>query len=141
MCVDNPQGWYDIDGPTYSCPWYAQGSNCATYGNSYANFGKTANQACCVCGGGIVSTCTDNPVGWYDIDGPTYSCSWYAQGSNCASFGNSYANFGKTANQACCVCGGGSLYAGISVQSGGNQKKTGEDKKQNNGNGNTKGLK
>ena len=25
---------------------------------------------------------TDSPVGWYDIDGPTYSCSWYAQGSN-----------------------------------------------------------
>jgi len=107
-CTDNPLGWYDIDGPTYSCSWYAQGSNCATYGNSYANFGKTANQACCACGGGVVSTCTDNPLGWYDIDGPTYSCSWYAQGSNCATYGNSYANFGKTANQACCVCGGGS---------------------------------
>jgi len=107
-CTDNPLGWYDIDGSTYSCTWYAQGSNCATYGNGYANFGKTANQACCACGGGFLSTCTDNPLGWYDIDGPTYSCSWYAQGSNCATYGNSYANFGKTANQACCICGGGS---------------------------------
>ena len=141
VCVDNPQGWYDIDGPTYSCPWYAQGSNCASYGSGYANFGKTANQACCACGGGLITTCTDNPVGWYDIDGPTYSCAWYAQGSNCASYGNAYANFGKTANQACCVCGGGSTYTGMSLQSGGKQKKSGEDKKQNYGNGNSKGLK
>lgn len=51
-CVDNPEGWYDADGPTYSCAWYGSGSNCASYGDSYANFGTTANQACCVCGGG-----------------------------------------------------------------------------------------
>ena len=62
---------------------------------------------CLSTGSCVPPTCTDSPVGWYDIDGPTYSCSWYAQGSNCATFGNSYANFGKTANQACCVCGGG----------------------------------
>ncbi|EOD14552.1 hypothetical protein EMIHUDRAFT_46343, partial [Emiliania huxleyi CCMP1516] len=27
-------------------------SNCATYGNGYANKGLTANDACCACGGG-----------------------------------------------------------------------------------------
>ena len=53
-CVDNPEGWYDSDGPTctYDCNWYSSGTNCASYGDSYANFGTTANQACCVCGGG-----------------------------------------------------------------------------------------
>ena len=107
LCTDSPLDWHDIDGPTYTCSWYAHDFNCESYGNSYTNLGKTANQACCVCGGGVTSTCTDSPSGWYDIDGPSYSCSWYAQGFNCESYGNSYVNFGKTASQACCVCGGG----------------------------------
>ena len=51
-CTDDPTGWYDIDGPHYDCAWYAVGTRCATYGNHYANQGKTANQACCDCGGG-----------------------------------------------------------------------------------------
>ena len=53
QCADSPEGWYDIDGPTYDCEWYSQGSNCASYGDSYANEGLTANMACCVCGGGV----------------------------------------------------------------------------------------
>eukprot|EP00808_Paulinella_micropora_P006370 g63008.t1 len=53
-CVDSPAGWYDSDGPTYNCAWYAAGSTrCTQYGGSYANFGKTAKQACCACGGGV----------------------------------------------------------------------------------------
>ena len=45
---------------------------------------------------------------WYDRDGPFYDCAWYSQGTRCAEFGNSYANFGgETANSACCACGGG----------------------------------
>jgi hypothetical protein len=44
-CVDSPEGWYDSDGSTYNCQWYSNGDNCARYGNYYANFGKTANQA------------------------------------------------------------------------------------------------
>jgi len=107
-CVDDPQGWYDSEGPEYSCSWYAQDYNCAEYGNDYENFGKTAKQACCACNGGAISTCSDSPQGWYDSDGPTFSCAWYSEGSNCEEFGDSFANFGKTANQACCVCDGGS---------------------------------
>ena len=54
-------------------------------------------------------TDNDGPVEqWYDEDGPSYDCDWYAQGTRCAAYGNSYANFGKTANTACCACGGGS---------------------------------
>merc|ERR1711998_420733 len=58
VCTDFvPPGeaaWNDRDGPYYNCAWYTSGANyCRYYGNSYANFGKTANQACCGCGGGI----------------------------------------------------------------------------------------
>jgi len=51
-CYDNPEGWYDVDGPTYNCEWYGVGSNCAVYGDDYAREGTTANVACCACGGG-----------------------------------------------------------------------------------------
>ena len=37
---------------------------------------------------------------WYDRDGPTYNCAWYASDPNyCSWFGNNYENFGLTANQ------------------------------------------
>ena len=55
----------------------------------------------------MVAACEDSPIGWYDSDGPDYDCNYYAQGDNCAMYGNQYENMGKTANQACCVCGGG----------------------------------
>ena len=55
-CMD-VSGWYDSGGTDYTCSWYGSNSNyCGSYGNSYTNFGYTANQACCVCGGGIRST-------------------------------------------------------------------------------------
>merc|ERR1712166_533500 len=45
--------WNDSDGANYNCAWYARTlSNCAAYGNSFANEGLTANMACCACGGG-----------------------------------------------------------------------------------------
>jgi rRNA maturation protein Nop10 len=45
-------GWYDADGPEYDCTWYALDDNCQLYGSELENFGYTANEACCVCGGG-----------------------------------------------------------------------------------------
>lgn len=51
-CNDKP-GWYDSDGPAYDCDWYASdASHCVNYGAWFRNFGMTANDACCVCGGG-----------------------------------------------------------------------------------------
>lgn len=102
--------WHDADGPTYDCDWYAKEGNCAAYGNSYAFAGYTAKQACCACGGG--GACSDRPGWygqWYDKDGPTYNCAWYAQDPSrrCSQFGGSRDNFGYTANEACCICGGG----------------------------------
>jgi hypothetical protein len=49
QCVDVP-GWYDSDGD--DCNFYAEDNNCQLYGSGFENFGYTANQACCVCGGG-----------------------------------------------------------------------------------------
>jgi len=51
-CADSPQGWHDSDGSDFHCGWYAQGNNCQRYGSGYRKFGKTANEACCACGGG-----------------------------------------------------------------------------------------
>lgn len=44
---------------------------------------------------------------WHDSDGPYYNCAWYAQGSNCRSFGHRYRYAGYTANQVCCACKAG----------------------------------
>ncbi|EJK44869.1 hypothetical protein THAOC_36558 [Thalassiosira oceanica] len=54
----------------------------------------------------------DNPEGFYDRDGPEYSCLWYAISSNCAQYGSQYANGGLTANDACAACGGGEIFSG-----------------------------
>ena len=42
--------WFDSDGSFYDCDWYAShASFCDQYGNRLENFGKTAQEACCVC--------------------------------------------------------------------------------------------
>ena len=48
-------GWYDIEGDKFNCEWYGDKKNCEFYGDDYANFGTTANSACCVCGGGVTN--------------------------------------------------------------------------------------
>merc|ERR1712153_223938 len=52
-CEDNKGSggttWHDSQGESYSCDWYSEGDNCATYGDQYENDGYTANQACCTC--------------------------------------------------------------------------------------------
>jgi hypothetical protein len=59
VCADSTisggADWYDSGGTTFDCEWYGSyysSTSCATIGDSYPNFGLTANQACCVCGGG-----------------------------------------------------------------------------------------
>lgn len=46
ICVDEPIGWYDIEGLKYDCTWYERDNMCAKYGDKqyYARLGKTANQ-------------------------------------------------------------------------------------------------
>jgi hypothetical protein len=52
MGCDSVEGWYDSDGPTYDCDWYDMSDNCLVHGNAFSNFGFTAREACCSCGGG-----------------------------------------------------------------------------------------
>lgn len=52
-CEDSPSDWYDSDGPKFNCEWYANENFCEKYGHLYRNKEKVANEACCVCGGGI----------------------------------------------------------------------------------------
>lgn len=84
-------------------------------------YGKTANEACCGCGGGnkISSTeeesptlqtlnptpsptaCLNSPENWHDYDGEAYNCGWYSNGGHCQAYGHltAYAMYGKTANE------------------------------------------
>ena len=55
QCFDFPNNWYDAEGPKFDCVWYADKKNCYHYGSLYENFEKTANEACCVCGGGVTN--------------------------------------------------------------------------------------
>ena len=62
-------------------------------------------------------TCSDikvpdpsNPselIDWYDSYGATYNCGYYEEYDYCKDWGDGYTNFGMTANDACCACGGG----------------------------------
>lgn len=102
-CFDVPN-WYDSDGELYDCEWYAGGNNCDLYGDQFENFDKTANEACCVCGGGLETPqCADTP-NWHDSDGIKFDCEWYADKDNCELYGDKYEYSGKTANEACCAC-------------------------------------
>jgi hypothetical protein len=131
LCIDDPVGFYDSEGDVFDCDWYASSNRCNIHGSNYGNAifgGKTAKQACCICGGGrmvggsqptptmspitlaptMQSTgCIDKPEGWHDSDGPSFTCLWYGMGNNCQNFGDRYERLGVTANEACCTCGGG----------------------------------
>lgn len=83
-CSDEPESWFDSDGPTYDCGWYEGGRNCKRYGDSFANAGLTANQACCTCGGGGATTtgpsecdtdCT-KCSSKQECDGSASNCNW-----------------------------------------------------------------
>mmetsp|Transcript_8807 Transcript_8807/g.13028 ORF Transcript_8807/g.13028 Transcript_8807/m.13028 type:complete len:440 (+) Transcript_8807:92-1411(+) len=64
-CYD-VSGWHDDDGEKYNCEWYAQpvaddddyynegDTRCNLWGSCCQNFGYTAGQACCACGGGFM---------------------------------------------------------------------------------------
>ena len=69
----------------------------------------TSNSESCSSGSGGSRVCNNEPSDWYDSDGKKYNCNWYgADPRHCQYYGSDYRNFGKTANEACCTCGGGS---------------------------------
>ena len=69
----------------------------AEMGTTISSIGDDDNRAC------------TNVPNWHDSDGITYGCAWYAEGTNCVEYGDSYENMGHTASTACCVCGGGDV--------------------------------
>lgn len=59
-------GYYNSNGVEYNCMWYAGSKNgvsrCSAQGNSFPHAGMRANEACCVCGGGVKSPNTIAPT-------------------------------------------------------------------------------
>ena len=121
---EDVEGWHDSDGN--DCKWYTEDDNCDDHGSRHENDGHTANEACCVCGGGITGgdggddgggdeECED-VKGWHDSEGK--DCEWYEEDDNCDDHGLQHENDGHTANKACCVCGG-SITGGDSGDDGG----------------------
>ncbi|CAB9512952.1 expressed unknown protein [Seminavis robusta] len=116
-CWDLVYDWTDNVGD--SCVWYSQGNNCLYYGDEFpCTTDGNANLVCCTCGGGCTTPpllgdyieeipgCSDSPAHWTDVDND--GCDWYAEDDNCQVFESGYAGEdGKTANEACCFCGGG----------------------------------
>jgi len=135
-CADVPN-WHDQhdDG----CDWYDADTNrCATYGDYHGGrFNMTANQACCVCGGGdhwmpstaptvtAAPTITAQPTGectnhdswgieeiemhcgWFEDDDPLYYFYMDDGDTRCDMFGFVSDENNVSAREACCVCGGG----------------------------------
>eukprot|EP00523_Entomoneis_sp_CCMP467_P015771 CAMPEP_0168778532 /NCGR_PEP_ID=MMETSP0725-20121227/7132_1 /TAXON_ID=265536 /ORGANISM="Amphiprora sp., Strain CCMP467" /LENGTH=543 /DNA_ID=CAMNT_0008828307 /DNA_START=167 /DNA_END=1798 /DNA_ORIENTATION=+ len=119
-CATSPPNWKDSYGD--SCQWYVD--NGCDEADDWADAqGRTASQACCVCGGGTSSgpspsppgptptppspsppSCSNSPPNWKDSYGD--SCQWYVN-NGCDEADDWTGTQGKTASQACCVCGGG----------------------------------
>ncbi len=68
--------------------------------------------------GNGATQCYDDPIGWHDNDGIHYNCEWYGIGENCVKYGDDFRNMGKTANMACCSCGGGTFFSGTETTDG-----------------------
>ena len=102
---------------------------CAFYGNITGGaFNLTANQACCICGGGQhtlptasptvsaaptvssapTSLCVDDPVDWTEVSsGYGYTCDFFKKPGYCNDWGWLEDIFGVPAYEACCACNGG----------------------------------
>mmetsp|Transcript_14969 Transcript_14969/g.36470 ORF Transcript_14969/g.36470 Transcript_14969/m.36470 type:complete len:652 (+) Transcript_14969:1978-3933(+) len=124
----NSIGFSDIGGD--GCDWYeSSNGGCALAGAFVNANGISAHEACCICGGGDGSNidngdntgngdgggttddggndCTNNAE-W--VDGGGDGCDWYEanEAYNACSLALAYSNAdGVSANDACCVCGGG----------------------------------
>ena len=113
-CVDNPSGWVDSGGD--GCDFYSTQECCNLYGSNYTNNGKTAQDACCTCGGGTSEDCVDDPLGWTDSVGD--GCDWYGVDNRCEVYSSEIGTDGKTPLEACCVCQGVPALAGALSKNG-----------------------
>lgn len=127
LCADyvpeNESKWHDSLGDRYDCGWYEGNSEHCGEFSAFQNpkFNRTANEACCVCGGGVhrtetataTTTSTTMCFDWQPApqeawsDGDGNSCRYYERELLVRGTCSESANDGMTAIQACCVCGGG----------------------------------
>ena len=111
QCVSGPRNYadYQANPCTSDCKCWEGATGCN--GNNAACQGSLvcSNNQCVVGGGGGGTTggCTDFPD-WLDSDRD--GCAAYKANNWCEQYGNDFADIvtGKTANEACCHCGGGS---------------------------------
>ena len=76
---------------------------------------RSANEVCCVCGGGK-RECREFNVDWIDShpDEP-FDCNQYESEERCAADGTGLISLGHNANTQCCVCGGGYTFQNVIV--------------------------
>ena len=113
---ENVYGWHDSGGMEYDCGWYEKNDGSCDSAEDFANDGKSAKQACCVCGGGGTSggeTKCEDIHGWKsDWGGTCGSVQFdigygYSKEEVCSVDWFGVDSSGKGAKQACCICGGG----------------------------------
>jgi len=119
-CVDIqiPKPW-----PQRNCEWFARDvSHCQEFGASTILIEgdsnvpqRSANDVCCVCGGGT-RECLEFNDNWMDShpDEP-FNCSQYDSEERCAADGSGLISFGHNANTQCCICGGGYTFRNNNV--------------------------
>jgi len=113
-CVNNdiqiPKPW-----PQRNCEWFAEDvSRCGEFGASTILIEgnsnvpqRSANEVCCVCGGGT-RECREFNVDWMDSHpNEPFNCNQYESEERCDADGSGLISFGHNANTQCCVCGGG----------------------------------
>lgn len=118
-CIDLVNDWHDSFSTGYTCDAYGETTELCTLFGDIPNYGYTANEVCCTCGGGIdpltetplelEDICTDLVDNWYDQFGIT--CSGYAEIFSCQNpdaENSTDVFFGYAQTEACCACGGGS---------------------------------
>ena len=102
---DDYEGWNWVGN---SCESIVDGQ--CDFVNSFFEFnGMRANEACCKCGGGVENNICENEPGWYWGGNPMFTCANSVRtDADCQLISRTFSPFnGKTATEACCVCGGG----------------------------------
>jgi len=104
-----PKPW-----PERNCEWFARDAKrCSDFGSSTILFkaddgkDRTANDVCCVCGGGTQG-CHEFNHDWTDSHPEqSFNCNDYDVNGRCDADGSGLISFGHSADTQCCVCGGG----------------------------------
>ena len=135
-CYDiggSPSGTWDsgwtVGSDLYDCAYFVDNDVCdyatdtnytETYDN-FRNFGWLPTEACCGCGGGITGGSDLSPGSstWAVMTSiGRVECDWFEEDADhCTFYGHFLGTGGYSANQACRVCGGGSLTAASTTPS------------------------